>query len=454
MSNVAFEKLSNVTANLTVSLTKEEIEAQLKSELKKAQKTANMRGFRPGKAPIATLRKMMGNEILGRFLDKEINDAMFGYIEENEIDIIFSPMPADDQDQIDVDARNVQDVTLKYELALRPEVDVKVPTKKFERLQLLTDDAFIDERVLALRRQMAESEEVETGIQENDILTVQLTELADGKPKKDGITNEAKLFLDSLTEDLLNTLKGKDVGFTTEVNINEVEKDSAETYVRKYLLEIEENEEFTELFKLEVKGITRRDPAELNEEFFKKFDPSGAVTDEAGLREKVAADNSSGFNNQGNSMVDYEVQKALVEETEIELPLEFLKKVHNDEAEQTYERFERGIRWMLIRNAYLKQENIEITAEDLQEATTKQLIQMMGGQRPEWLNDEFISNYAAKVMEDEKQRSELIYQVTETKIMNSLREKIQTNDNFIDSDEFNKQIEEFNKQYKAAEEEE
>jgi trigger factor len=397
---------------------------------------------------------MMGNEIMGRFLDKEINDAMFGYIEENEIDIIFSPMPADKQEQVDVDARNVQDINLKYDLALRPDVEVKMPAKKFERLQLLTDDAFIDERLLALRRQSAESTEIDKGIQENDILTVQFTELEGGKPKEGGITNEAKLFLDSLTEDLLNTLKGQDVGFTTEVNIHDIEKDSAETYVRKYLLEIEEEDEFTEIFTLEVKGISRRDPAELNEEFFKKFDATGAITDEAGLREKIAADNSDGFNRQGNSMVDFEVQKALVEETELELPLDFLKKIHDDEADQTYERFERGIRWMLIRNAYLKQEGIEITAEDLQEATTTQLIQMMGGQRPEWLNDEVLDTYAAQVMEDEKQRRALLSQVTEAKIMASLREKIETEDNFINSDEFNKRIEDFNKEYQASEGEE
>ncbi|MEL6141736.1 MAG: trigger factor family protein, partial [Bacteroidota bacterium] len=154
MANVAFEKLSNVTASLVVTLTKDELDTQLKAELKKAQKTANLRGFRKGKAPLSTLRKMMGNEMLGRILDKEINEALFGYIDEHKIDIIFSPMPSEEQQQVDVDARNVQDVNLKYDLALRPEFELQLPEETFDLYQLNTDEAFIEERLMALRRQL------------------------------------------------------------------------------------------------------------------------------------------------------------------------------------------------------------------------------------------------------------------------------------------------------------
>ncbi|MEM9836110.1 MAG: trigger factor [Bacteroidota bacterium] len=453
MPNVAFDKQSDVTATLTVSLTKEELENKLKSELKKARKTANLRGFRKGKAPLSALRKLMGNEILGRLLDQEINDSLFGYIEENEVDIIFSPMPIE-QEQIDVDAKNVKDLNLAYELALRPSFELSIPTETFERFQLNVDDAFVDERLLALRRQFAESEDVESDIKENDILTVAFTELVDGAPKEDGISNETKLFVDALEEDVVEQLKGQDVGFITEVDINAIEKDATETYVRKYLLELEdEDTTFEPTFQLEVKNISRRDPAELDEAFFEKFDPSGTVTDEAALREKIQSDNAEGFNKQGNSMVDYAVQKALVEGTEIELAHDFLQRVHAEGSEQSYERFVRGIRWMLIRNAYLKQEDLEITQEDLRAATTNQLVGMMGGQRPDWLNDEFIDNYSARVLQDEKQRDELIYQVTETKIMDSLREKVSITDIPLSADEFNAKIEAFNALYQADEEE-
>ena len=41
---------------------------------------------------MSTLRKMMGNELLGQILDNEIREGLFGHIEEEEkIDIIFSP---------------------------------------------------------------------------------------------------------------------------------------------------------------------------------------------------------------------------------------------------------------------------------------------------------------------------------------------------------------------------
>lgn len=453
MPNVAFEKQSDVNATLTINVSKDELEQKLKAELKKAQKTANMKGFRKGKAPIGTLRKMMGNEMMGRIMDQEINQALFGYIEEEKLDIIFSPMPSKDQELIDIDARNISDVSLKYDLALRPSFKLETPSKVFDKFVLKVDDDFIDERLTNLRKQLGESLEVEKDIQENDVLTVTFTELAKVNPKKDGVTNETKLFLDSLNEDLLKELKGQDVGFKTDVDIYEVEKESTETYVKKYLLELEDQEQtFNNKFRLEVTGITRNAPAELNEEFYQKFDPTGGVTDEAGLRERIKEDNASGFNRQGDSMLNYQIQQDLVENTEMTLPTDFLQRI-NEEQDQPYEQFERGIRWMMIRNEYAQEKKLEVTKEDLRDAAATQLVGMMGGQRPEWLNDEFIDNYAARVMQDEKQRDELIYSTLETKIMSSLREEVSTTEVALDSDAFNEKIQEFNKEFSGQEEE-
>lgn len=453
MPNVAFDKQSDVNATLTVNVTKTELESKLKAELKKAQKTANMKGFRKGKAPMSTLRKMMGNEMLSRILDQAINESLFGYIDEEKLDIIFSPMPAKNQALIDIDARNINDVSLTYDLALRPTFELKTPTTTFDKFVLQTDDTFIDERLENLRKQMGESKEVEKDIQNNDVLSVTLTELAKVNPKKDGVVNETKLFVDSLKEDIVNALVGQDIGFTMDVDVNEIEKESTEAYVKKYLLGLEDEEQKVgNKFRLEVTGITRNVPAELNEEFYQKFDPTGEVTDEAALRERIASDNAQGFNRQGDSMLDFYIQKELVENTDIELPTEFLHRV-NEEQGQPFEQFERGIRWMLIRTQYSKDKAIELQEQDLRDAATNQLIGMMGGQRPEWLNDEFIDNYAARIMEDEKQRNDLIYSTMETKIMAALRDEVKTKEVALSSDEFNDKIQAFNKEFGDQEEE-
>jgi trigger factor len=453
MPNVAFEKQSDVNAQVIINLSKEELETKLKEELKKAQKTANMKGFRKGKAPMSTLRKMMGNEMLGRILDQEINESLYGYIDENKLEIIFSPMPAEQQELLDIDAKRVSDVTFAYDLALRPTFEIKLPATELDKFVLKTDDEFIEERLTGLRKQLGETKEVENDIQKNDVLNVVFTELAKVNPKKDGVTNETKLFLDGLTEALQEELLGKDAGYTTDVDIYEVEKQSNETYVRKYLMGLEdEAQEVGRKFRLQVVDISRNVPAELDEDFFKKFDPSGEITDEEALRVQIVEDNASGFNRQGESMLEFQIQKELVEGSEIELPTDFMQRL-NAEQDQNYERFERGVRWMLIRSQYAKEKDLEVTDGDIRSAAADQLIGMMGGQRPEWLNDGFVDNYAARVMEDEKQRDELIYRTLETKIMASLREEVKTKEIGIDADAFNEKIQEFNKEFGADEEE-
>ena len=66
-------------------------------------------------------------------------------------------MPAKEQALIDIDARKVSDVSLKYDLALRPAFEINMPTTTFEKVVLKTDDAFIDERLEGLRKQLGES---------------------------------------------------------------------------------------------------------------------------------------------------------------------------------------------------------------------------------------------------------------------------------------------------------
>lgn len=496
MANVDFNQTSEVTAQLTVNITKEELDGELKEELKKARKSTNLKGFRPGKAPLSTLRKMMGDGILGQILDRKINDTLFTYLEEEEIDVIFSPLPAEDQEKVDIDARRVGDVSLRYDLALRPDFEIALPEEPVEIAVLDVTDEFIDERIDRLRRQNGENQEVKTDIQDKDVLVVEVlidpeadfSELTDeedddigdaGAENGESGESEAdeadeadegdesaidedfdeaeelpvttRLYLDSLKDALREELLGKDVGYVTEVDPREIEKEASEKYIKNYLLDIPEEEEIPATVRLRVNEIGRVTPAELDEEFFKKIDDSGEVKDEAALREMIRKDNASGFNAEGENIANVKIQRYLVEHTEIDLPQDFLKRVH-DQGQQSFDRFERGVRWMLIRGEHLKANELQIAPEDIREQTAKRLSQMMGGQRASWMNDDFLDSYTKRMMEDEDQRNELIYAATEKLVMDDLRTKVPLQELPLEPEAFNAYIDEFNKTF--AEEEE
>lgn len=453
MANVTFEKTGNVTGRINVKVTKEELNNKLTAELKKQRGKVVMKGFRKGKTPLSTLRKMMGNQILGQILDDEIHESLFGHIEDNDIKVILSPIPVENN-QPKITATSLTDLDMAYDLVLKPEFDLELPTQPYEKLVLDTNDEWLDEQVENMLKRAGESKEIEDAtVAGEDILDVTIAEIG---PSEDKITNETKLYIDSLSDAGKELLLGKKVGDTLEnVDLLSIEKDSRQTFVNKYLLGLEDvdTDVSGKSFSLTIDRVSRLEAAEMDESFFTKFDASGNIKTEEQLRERIARDNASGFDQQGKSMLDFAIQRDLVDNTDIELPLELLEQVHGEEPNGNFEVFIRGIKWMLIRNKFAVDNEVEIEYEDVKAEVVSGLLGMLGGQHHDLLTDEFIDNYVGQMLQDEKKRKQLSDQAIEKKIMDALSRRVEVRNKPISADAFNEAIKRFNEDNTPAEEE-
>lgn len=454
MPNVTFEKTGNVTGRIAVKVTKEELNEKLNAELKKQRGKVSMKGFRKGKTPMSTLRKMMGNQILGNILDEEIRESLFGHIEENEIKLIFSPIPIDN-DQPMITATSLADLNMEYDVALEPEFELQLPTKTYEKFVLDTNDAFLDEQVANMLKRAGENTDVEDGkVEGEDIVDVTIAEVG---PLEDGITNDTKLYIDTLSDAGKKLLIGKTTGDVIDnVDLLNLEKDSSQTFVNKYLLGLKDadTDVSDKAFSMTINNISRIIPAEMDEEFFIKFDASGEVKTEEQLRERIAKDNASGFAAQGESMVNFEIQRDLVEVNDPELPLDLMKKIHDEEPNGSFEMFVRGVKWMLVRNKFAAENEVTLEYEDVKAEAVSSLMGMLGGQRPDFLTDEFIDNYVGQMLKDEKQREQLSSNAIEKKILNAIRRRVKMEDKPLDADGFNEAIKAFNEENTPEGEEE
>ncbi len=422
---------------------KEELSKKLNEELKKESKRVSIKGFRKGKTPMSALRKLMGNQVFGPLLDRTIQEELFGYIEEKDIKLIFSPLPDEDEKVDQISATSIKDLRLSYDLGLEPEFELQMPEQTFKKYVLDTNDEFLDEMVENLRKQRGESKEIEEGpIGEQDILDVTIQEV-DGE-----LSNDTKLYVDNLEDEVKNQLVGKEKGVTVTLDdLTKVEENASESHVRKYLLELEDDNDVSlegKSFTLTVNTISRLEPAELNEEFYTQFDPEGNVTTEEQLRERLAFENAKGFDAQGISMANFEIQRALVEGNDFEVPVELMKKISKNDKDSDFELFERGVRWMLIRNKVAAEKEIELQYEDIRAEALESLLRMLGGQRPPFLNDEFLDNYIQNMLKDEKQREELTSNAMEKKVMAAIREDVSLEEEPLSAEGFNEKIKEFN----------
>jgi trigger factor len=116
------------------------------------------------------------------------------------------------------------------------------------------------------------------------------------------------------------------------------------------------------------------EPAELNPEFYNLVYPGLDIQTEEDFREQVRKDASASFSSETDKLLFNTITEALVKNTGIPLPDEFLKrwllennegKYTPEEIEKNYSSFADSMKWQLIENKLIKENGIEVKDEDI-----------------------------------------------------------------------------------------
>ena len=101
--NISFDNSAKVSGKLTIVVEEADYQKDYEKALKDYRKKANVPGFRPGMAPMAMIKRQIGPSVLVDTLNKLVGEKMFGYIREEKIAMLGEPMPAADQEPIDLE---------------------------------------------------------------------------------------------------------------------------------------------------------------------------------------------------------------------------------------------------------------------------------------------------------------------------------------------------------------
>ena len=454
MAQTTLERTDELNAQLIVSMPRDSYEPKFLEQLKAQRKSARMKGFRPGKAPLATIRKMMGDRILLDLVNREIQSGIGETLEElPEADrLLGNPVPSPDQEPQNISANDLQDYVFKFDLGFAPEkIEVKGVDEALTYYQIEVPEVDLKEQLERLRKQNGETKEVEN-IQENDVIKVTAQELAGGAVKEDGVTAEFRLFYDNLTPEVQKALGAKKPGDTLEVNVFELEKNSTEKYVRTYLLDVEEDAEFNPEFVLKIESISRIEPAELNQEFFDKVFGEDKVHNEEEALGTIREATAQNLSSQSNSLFFRNLQVRTLEQTEIELPRDFLRRWldsdRDDEQgpinDKDFERFLEGMRWSLIQNELSKKHDIKVEEEEIRAEARKQIMGYFGGQDTSWMTPDMLGGLEERMLNDREARNRYVDEILNRKLVSALRESGAISEDTVSPDGMNELIDAVN----------
>jgi trigger factor len=420
--------LDTLNSSVTITLDPEDYQSSFLDELKKYKSKAHMKGFRKGKTPMNVLKKMYGQSVLAEVVMERVNKELSSYIGDEKLDLLGQPIPSEDQQRYDFDPNNLEEISFTFDLGLSPEFEINGIEDTYILHDVTIPEEIVEEELSLARKRMGEQIEEENDIEEHDILTITAVELEGEQPKAGGWETDFTIMTDQIGEEGLKekVLKGKK-GIEIDFDIYKIEKDKDEKHVKKYLLNLDDDEEkeIGNMFRGIVQKVQRIKPAEMNEEFFSKYFGNDEVKTEEEAKDKVRKEIEKYYEQQAKMVMNREVMEALMEKNDLKTPDNFLKRwlsttnenVSPEDIEKDFESFQKNLQWTLIKNKLSKKYDVTVDPEDVRNEMRNKVLSYMQGYP---MDENSLNDMVNRLLSNNEQVNKVYEEIQAVKIFEKL----------------------------------
>jgi trigger factor len=422
--NITKQQVDALNAVVTVAVTKEDYSDKVAKILANYRKNASIPGFRKGAVPMSLIKKQYEKAVLVDEVNKLLQESLNNYLVAEKLDILGNPLPKVTED-FNWDAENYD---FQFELGLAPAFEISLDTKKaVKKYKIVAEDSMINQQVERIQKQYGKMIPKDT-VEEKDDINGNFTN------EEKGIDAPASITLD-LFKNKTEAQKfiGKKVGDVVTIATKGLFEDDHDlmTYLKVshddvHGLDIQVD--FT------ISSISSSEPAELNQELFDKLFGPGKISSVEELKNTIKEDAENQFAQQGDQKFISDVSEYLLENTKFDLPAEFLikwlqtageKQLTAEEAAEEFKKSEKGLRYQLIEGKIIKDNNLQITFDDLKSFTADLIKKQMAQFGQIDPSEEDVNNIVARVLSNQDEIKRLSEQAMSVKILNFYQNNIQ-----------------------------
>jgi len=437
--NVTKQEINALNAVVKVDIAASDYQEKVEKVLKDYRIKANIPGFRKGKVPMSLVKKQYGKSVVIDEVNKLLQENLNKFLTEEKLDILGNPLPKQ-QDQFSWDA---DDFSFEFELGLAPEFEIDLKPKKAITQHIIkADDKMVATELHNLQERYGKII-TQTTVADNSNLagTFVNKEKEINKKATFNISKiKGKSNLDKLKKAKIgDTFSFKTKGLFTDnhdlMNVLGVSHDDAHDLDVEVTFTLEEINE-TEL-------------AELNQDFFDKVFGKDTVKTEADFKVKLAEDIEKQFEQQADQQLLNGITENLIENTKFDLPAEFLtkwiavsgeKELTQDEAKTEYEKSEKGLRYQLIEGKVIKDNNLNVTLEELKDFAKgfiKMQMAQYGNANPE---EKQLDEIANRILANQDETKRLSEQLMQKKLLDFFKANVKLKAKEVTFDEFVKDV--------------
>lgn len=448
--NISKENMDDLNAVVKITIEESDYLPKVNEVLYDFRKKARFDGFRPGKAPMGLVKKLYGKAALVEEVNKLLSDRLGSYLYEGDFRIMGEPLPSEDSPDIDWDEQ--KDFHFSFDIALAPEVEVKLSKRdKIKWYRINPDESMIDDQVQNYARRFGDFRPVDQS-EDEDMVKGDLIELGqDGEKKEDGVEAlDALVAINSLPDAEKQTFTGLKAGDELTIDMetvfpNETDRASLLKVDKDQLHNLEKNFRFT------VGEITRFTPVPVDQNLFDQVYGQGEVESEEAFRERLKNELQAHLDRESGYKFFLDAKDKLLQKIQFDLPDAFLKRwmlatskdenMTEETLEKEYPRFSEDLRWQLIKDQISKENDIQISEEEIQ----AEAVNVARSQFQQYgmydVPDDNLVRFAASILQNEDEKRRISERISEDKVVGFVKEAVKLDEQTVSLDEFKKLFE-------------
>ena len=376
---VQIKEESPVSKLVEVTVPAAQLSSDVDSRLKRVAKTARIKGFRPGKAPMKLIRQRYGAGARADALDAIVRKSLMEALKREDLkETVHVTQPEVEKGLVDG-----EDIAFKFTAETLPKIEPKGYLGiAVEKLKIAVEDGDVDHQIEHLQENHIEVVPVEDRdvVEAGDVVVVSYQAVGEGEVEQI-FANDQQVDLGAggLLDGLAEGIVGSKVDEQTTIDVTLPEQFALES-VAGQTIQIE----------LTVSEIKTKEVPAVDDDFAKL---TGLADDVAGLKAKVREQIEEEWTSGAENNAKTRLMDAIVEANEFELPEHYVNSraegeargrlsrmgINPDEVPQLIPGFaadikdqvERGIREAIILRAVAAEEKLKVTDKEIDERITK-----------------------------------------------------------------------------------
>ena len=449
---ITLQNVSDVKGMLTVKLVKADYEPKVEKALKTFRQKANIPGFRPGMVPMGLIKKQYGSAVKAEEINKMLQEAVYGYLKENKVDMLGEPLPNEDQ-QKTLDFDTMEELEFLYDIALAPKFDAALTsadTLPYYTIEI--SDEMVSNQVNMYTQRNGRYEKVEE-YADNDMVKGLMCQLDEnGNTVEGGIQAEDAVVLPKYMKNAAQTalFEGTKVGDVITINPREAYDGNEAELASLLKISKEEAANVNSNFSYQISEITRYVPGDLTQEIFDQVYGEGAVNSEEEFRARVKEDLTKQFVPESDYKFLIDVREYVMNRIgELKFADDVLKRImhiNNPDKDDAYvdEHYANTIKelsWHLVKEQLVEKAGIKLEENDLLNQAKENVRAQFAQYGMTNVPEDMLTNYATEMLKKKESIEGLVNRAIETRLAAALKQEVTLDNKSVSLEEFNKMFE-------------